>query len=73
MLKVLLLLDCDNCREMFPFSRFAGDDSTAWKVHGDILTKMADDAGWAHTESGSSHLCPDCWEECLDMQHAAGY
>lgn len=60
MLKVSLIIDCDGCRCLFPFSRFASDDTVAWRVHGDSLVSMAEDAGWTRSECGNFHYCPEC-------------
>lgn len=67
MLKVSLIVCCDDCRCLFPFSRFASDDTAAWRVHGDSLTTMAQDAGWTRSECGKFHYCPNCWTELEDM------
>lgn len=67
MLKVSLIIDCDGCRCLFPFSRFASDDTVAWRVHGDCLAAMAEDAGWTRSECGNFHYCSHCWTELEDM------
>ena len=68
MLKVSLIIDCDGCRRLFPYSRFASDDTTAWQVHGETLVHMAEEKGWTRTECGNFHYCLDCYEELLAMQ-----
>jgi hypothetical protein len=64
MKKVLLMIDCDSCRRLYEYTRTASEDTIAWWVHGDTLTKMAMTDGWARTEDDNSHFCPGCWEEC---------
>lgn len=63
MMKMLLLLDCDACRTLFPFSRTASNDSTAWAIHGRTLEDMAGESGWLILNSQESHLCPDCADD----------
>ncbi|MGI0134505.1 MAG: hypothetical protein ACREBW_06070 [Candidatus Micrarchaeaceae archaeon] len=60
MKKVLLMIDCDGCRQLYEMIRVASEDTTAWHVHGDRLTRMAMKDGWARTEDDNSHYCPDC-------------
>lgn len=60
MLKVMLLIDCDGCRRLFLCSRFASEDTSAWRVHGDILSKMAEDVGWIQSSDGNLHFCSAC-------------
>lgn len=67
MKKVLLMLDCDNCRRLYPFTRFASEDTTAWDVHGDTLTGMALVDGWSRSEDDNSHFCSECSNEQVDM------
>lgn len=63
MLKVLLLIDCDGCRNIFHYSRFASEDNTAWRIHGDNLIKMAESNGWNESSDGNSHFCPSCLQQ----------
>ncbi|MCI0560338.1 MAG: hypothetical protein MN733_17775 [Nitrososphaera sp.] len=63
MKKVLLLLDCDSCRCLYNFTRFASEDTTAWDFHGGAIAKMALRDGWARTEDDNYHYCPDCVEQ----------
>lgn len=64
MKKVLLMIDCDSCRRLYEYTRTASEDTIAWWVHGNNLTKMAMQDGWARTEDDNSHFCPDCLEGC---------
>lgn len=66
MKKVLLLLDCDLCRCLYEFTRFASEDTTAWDLHGRTIANMAFQDGWARTVDDNSHYCPDCIEELDD-------
>lgn len=67
MKKVLLLLDCDLCRNVYEYTRFASEDTTAWDVHGSAISRMAFRDGWARTCDDNSHYCPS-WIEQLDEQ-----
>lgn len=60
MKKVLLLLDCDHCRCLYDFARFASEDTTAWDLHGRTIAKRAFQDGWARTPDDNFHYCPDC-------------
>lgn len=60
MKKVLLMLDCDFCRELYGYTRTASEDTTAWDVHGDAIVRMALKDGWECSEDYNSHYCPDC-------------
>jgi hypothetical protein len=60
MLKVLLMIDCDFCRQLFRFSLFASEDLTAWGVHGQGLATMAEAQGWQRSLCGNFHYCPHC-------------
>lgn len=68
MMKMLLLLDCDLCRKLFPFSHTASNDRTAWMAHGQTIEVMAEDSGWLILNSFESHLCPHCTEEYWQAQ-----
>ena len=67
MKKVLLMIDCDGCRRLYEFTRTASEDTIAWHHHGNAITQMAMDDGWARTEDDNSHYCPDCVEALEDM------
>ena len=67
MKKVLLMLDCDSCRQFYEMTRIASEDTTAWHVHGHMITEMAIKDGWACTEDDNSHYCPDCLTTLEDM------
>jgi hypothetical protein len=67
MKKVLLMLDCDGCRQLYEIIRIASEDTTAWHVHGDSITRMAMEDGWARTEDDNSYYCPDCLLSLEDM------
>ena len=67
MKKVLLMIDCDNCRRLYEYTRCASEDTSAWHVHGGMLAKMAFKDGWARTLDDNSHFCPNCVVEHEDM------
>jgi hypothetical protein len=67
MMKVLLLIDCDCCRQLFHLSRTASTDRIAWTVHSDNLEKIACTNGWEISEDGNSHYCPDCLSDSENM------
>ena len=67
MLKVSLLIDCDSCRSLYPFSRFVSDDVSAWRVHGEALVDMSDQDGWDRSECGNFHYCPACSASVQEM------
>ena len=67
MMKVLLMIDCDSCRELFSFSRTASDDTSAWRVHGTNLVRMAIEHGWAESQDCNYHYCPKCADELEEM------
>lgn len=67
MLKVSLIIDCDGCRSLFPYSRFASDDTSAWRVHGEFLVAMAEEDGWVRTSCGNYHYCEPCWDELSEL------
>ena len=69
MLKVLLLIDCDSCRQLFEFSRTASEDTIAWRVHGRTLVNMATKSGWFESDDANYHYCPACTEELVEMFH----
>ena len=60
MKKVLLLIDCDFCRKLYTYSRFASEDTMAWAVHGNNIVAMAANDGWGESECRNFHYCPDC-------------
>lgn len=62
MLKMSILIDCDGCHQLFPFSCFASDDQAASLAHGKTLIKMAEENGWVTSECGGAHQCPQCWD-----------
>jgi hypothetical protein len=62
MKKVILLIDCDSCRTLYAYSRFASEDTTAWDLHGSNLVRMAINDGWAESSDGNFQYCPRCLE-----------
>ena len=68
MLKLLLIIDCDFCRQQFSQTKMASSDTIALKVHGENLRRSAEAEGWSTTECNSSHFCPECDEEILEME-----
>jgi hypothetical protein len=71
MLKVSLIIDCDGCRLLFPFSPFVSDDISAWQLHAGTLTEMAQEHGWETSDCGNFHYCSSCYDELLEMQKAS--
>jgi hypothetical protein len=62
MLRVFLLIDCDGCREVFPYSRLASEDRIAWHVHSRSLIRSAEQDGWFESSDGNFHYCPTCFD-----------
>jgi hypothetical protein len=67
MLKVSLIIDCDGCRRLFPFSRFVSEDITAWQLHRRTLESMAEEGDWEMSECGNFHYCPSCSKDLLEL------
>lgn len=63
MKKVLLLIDCDGCRRLYPYCRFASEDVTAWELHGNNIVRLAKREGWGESFCRNFQYCPDCIEE----------
>lgn len=63
MKKVILLIDCDSCRVLYPYTRFASEDTTAWDLHGNNIIRMAVADGWAQSMDRNFQYCPSCIEE----------
>ena len=68
MLKVMLIIDYDFCRRQFSQTRMASSDTIALKIHGENLRRSAEADGWSTTVCNSSHFCPRCDEEILEME-----
>lgn len=68
MLKVLIIIDCDFCRQQFSQSTMASSDTIALKIHGENLRRSAEADGWSTTVCNSSHFCPKCHEEIMEME-----
>ena len=60
MLKVLLMIDCDFCRRLLPYSHTVSEDRTAWHAHSGRLLELAGNEGWDVTDDGNFHYCPSC-------------
>lgn len=67
MLKVAILIDCDSCRSLYPYSRFVSDDVSAWQLHGDALVDMSEHDGWDCSECRSFNYCPSCSAALQEM------
>jgi hypothetical protein len=67
MLRVFLLIDCDGCREVFPYSRLASEDTIAWRVHASGLIRSAEKDGWIESSDCNFHYCPQCWDEVAHL------
>jgi hypothetical protein len=67
MKKVFLLIDCDSCRKLYHFSRFASEDTTAWECHGDNLIRMAVADGWDQSSCRNFQYCPRCIRESDEL------
>ena len=67
MLRVFLLIDCDGCRDVFPYSRLASEDRTAWHVHSRSLIRCAEDDGWFESSDGNFHYCSTCYEKLAHL------
>jgi len=63
MKRVFLLIDCDSCRQLYPHSLFASEDTSAWEVHGNNLLEMAERDGWAGSSCRNYQYCPTCLQE----------
>jgi hypothetical protein len=66
MLKVLLLVICDNCHELFSYSRLTEGKPKYWAMDAQPLEEMAIDHGWirtVNTKHGMFHYCQACDRE----------
>ena len=63
MKKVLLLIDCDSCRQLYIHSRVASEDTSAWNVHGNNLIRMAMRDGWGESYCRNFQYCPRCLDD----------
>ena len=71
MQKVLLMVDCDWCRSIYEHIRVASDDTIAWDHHGHALVRTAcEEGGWAVSECGNFHYCPNCADEIEKISFA---
>jgi hypothetical protein len=68
MKKVLLLIDCDSCRQLYVHSRVASEDTTAWELHGNNLIKMAVRDGWGESCCRNFQYCPSCLEDNEELE-----
>lgn len=68
MLKVLLQVFCDGCKQPFQFARSASSDTSAWEVHGDTLIQMALQEDWTVSSDGNLHFCACCNTEDSALQ-----
>jgi hypothetical protein len=67
MKKVLLLIDCDSCRQLYTYSRLASEDTTAWEHHGNHLIDLALREGWAESDCRNFQYCPRCFQDYEEL------
>jgi len=68
MLKLMIIIDCDCCRRQFEQTWMASSDTTAVELHSENLRRSAELDGWSTTPCNSSHFCPTCDDEILEVQ-----
>ena len=62
MLKALITIDCDACRESYE-TAVVCDDQNLWPSYAWDLASMAAYRGWDVDENHSRFLCKECAEE----------
>jgi hypothetical protein len=69
-LKVLLFVICDNCHNLFPYSRLTEGKPKYWAMDAQPLEDMAKDQGWisaVNTKQGTFHYCQTCEKKERDF------
>lgn len=71
MLKVLICIACDSCKQQFLYSRASSGEPYSWYLDTHALTAMASDYHWDASHKGKYHYCPDCSFQMEDMARLA--
>lgn len=70
MLKIVIHIQCDECKEQFHFARVSAYTTDALSFNTNALTAMLPHYHWrtCKTENNRFHYCPECCCDFEDME-----
>lgn len=72
MLKIVIQIQCDECKELFLFARASAYTTDALSFNTNALTAMLSHYHWCicKTENDRFHYCPECCHDFEEMEEA---
>lgn len=73
MLKLVIHIECDSCKETFVFSRVSACTSDALHFNTNALSAMLPHHWWQSetTEQRTYHYCPECCYQFMELEEQA--